>query len=98
MPPDATMDALGAWEMSELDRTGRLHGKVVIVTGAGSGIGRAAAVRFAAEGAHVALVSRTAASGEEAAAEARSRALASASRSCAKVPCSIFCARRQLIY
>lgn len=60
--------------MSEIERTGRLHGKIAIVTGAGSGIGRAAAVRFAAEGARVALVSRTAASGEEAAAEARAGA------------------------
>ena len=49
---------------------GQLAGKVAIVTGAGSGIGRAAAVRFAAEGARVMLVSRTPKSGEEAAVEA----------------------------
>lgn len=37
----------------------QLHGKVVIVTGASSGIGRAAAERFAAEGASVAMAART---------------------------------------
>ncbi len=36
-----------------------LAGKVAIVTGASDGIGKAAAARFAAEGASVALVSRT---------------------------------------
>ena len=34
---------------------GKLDGKVAVVTGAGSGIGRAAAVRFAAEGAALAV-------------------------------------------
>jgi NAD(P)-dependent dehydrogenase (short-subunit alcohol dehydrogenase family) len=35
--------------------TGALAGKVAIITGAGSGIGRASAIRFAAEGANVVL-------------------------------------------
>ncbi len=47
---------------------------MAIVSGAGSGIGRAAAIRFVAEGARVLLLSRTPESGEEAAAEAMTMA------------------------
>ncbi|TYM00122.1 SDR family oxidoreductase [Bradyrhizobium rifense] len=43
----------------------RFHGKVVIVTGAASGIGEATARRFVAEGAKVALVDRVEASLEK---------------------------------
>lgn len=42
-----------------MSKPDRFTGKVVFVTGAASGIGRATAVAFAAEGAHVAVLDRT---------------------------------------
>lgn len=50
---------------------GRLAGKRAIVTGAGSGIGRASALRFAQEGARVLAVDRSAEAVEETAAMVR---------------------------
>jgi len=45
--------------------SGRLGGKVAIITGAGSGIGRSAALRFAAEGARVVVAELVPDPGEE---------------------------------
>jgi NAD(P)-dependent dehydrogenase (short-subunit alcohol dehydrogenase family) len=44
--------------MSSHPSTKRIEGKVAFITGAGSGIGRAAAIRFAQEGAHLVLIDR----------------------------------------
>jgi 3-oxoacyl-[acyl-carrier protein] reductase len=49
----------------------QLLNQVAVVTGAGRGIGRAIALRFAAEGADVVVVSRTVDNSEKVAAEAR---------------------------
>ena len=50
---------------------GQLDNQVAVVTGAGRGIGRAIALQFAAEGADVACVSRTAENAEKTAADVR---------------------------
>jgi NAD(P)-dependent dehydrogenase (short-subunit alcohol dehydrogenase family) len=53
--------------------TGRLAGAIALVTGAGSGIGRAIALRFAGEGADVAILDVNAAAAEKVAGEVRGR-------------------------
>src|SRR6266576_4115905 len=54
---------------------GRLTGKTALITGASSGIGQAIAVRFAAEGANIAINYRSGAEQDEA-----TRAMARAAR------------------
>src|SRR6188474_3176321 len=50
---------------------GQLDNQIAVVTGAGRGIGRAIALKFASEGAAIACISRTAENSEKVAAEIR---------------------------
>jgi NAD(P)-dependent dehydrogenase (short-subunit alcohol dehydrogenase family) len=59
----------------EVQMTGRLEGKIAVVTGASSGIGRAIAERFLAEGAQVAVFARRRAPLDEIAARHPGRVL-----------------------
>ena len=54
---------------------GKLEGKVVVITGANSGIGLASAKRFAAEGAQVFMTGRRVRELEAAVAEVRSESV-----------------------
>lgn len=73
--------------------TGLLEGKIAFITGAGRGIGAAAARLFAAEGASVMLAARTEAQLEEVTEQIRADA-APPSTWCATRPIRTLCALR----
>lgn len=68
----ATIPYLQSSTVNPITMTGRLEGKVAIVTGAGSGYGRGIAKKFVEEGGRVIIAELSEKSGEEAAAELNS--------------------------
>ncbi len=82
---ESEMEPVPRFENPKIKGSGRLEGRVALITGGDSGIGRAVAVAFAREGADVAIVYLE----EQEDARKTAREVKAKGRRCLQVPCDI---------
>lgn len=83
---ESRLDPLPRWQATKYHAAGKLNGKVALITGGDSGIGRAVAFLFAREGADVAIVYLPV---EQSDAEETQKAVESTGRQCLLLPADL---------